>query len=442
MTNPAGARRTRIPLLAVVLGIVSIVAACSTEQGERVEISFWAMGREGELVRELTDRFERENPGIRVRVQQIPWSAAHEKLLTAYAGDAMPDLFQLGNTWIPEFVALNALIPLGPRLDGSRVLDAGDWFSGILDTNVLQDRLYGLPWYVDTRLLFYRRDLFEAAGVTEAPRTWAQWAEAMRRVRAQETAGDFPILLPFDDWTPPIIFALQLGSPLLRDEDRYGGFSDPKFASAFDFYLSFFRQDWAPSTGRDRPNNVYQAFASGQVAMLITGPWNIGEFGVRLPESVQGAWATAPLPAADGEAPGVSIAGGASLVMSRSTAHPDAVWALMEFLTAPQQQVEFNRLTGDLPSSRTAWRMARLDEQAHTRAFWEQLQKVEALPKIPEWERIASRITRYSELVIRREMSPDAALAALNEDVDRILEKRRWLIDKRAAGPVAGLSAP
>ncbi len=70
------------------------------------------MGREGEVVQKLMPEFERRHPGLRLRVQQIPWSAAHEKLLTAYAGDAMPDIFQLGNTWVPEFVALGALIDL------------------------------------------------------------------------------------------------------------------------------------------------------------------------------------------------------------------------------------------------------------------------------------------------------------------------------------------
>lgn len=434
-------RQLRLPRLGVFLGFVCVLAACTAPRDDRVEISFWAMGSEGEKVRELTTRFERRHPQIRVRVQQIPWSAAHEKLLTAYAGDTMPDLFQLGNTWIPEFVALNALEPLGPRLETSKVLKADDWFAGILDTNVLEDRLYGLPWYVDTRLLFYRRDIFEQAGVTEAPRTWEAWIEAMQRVRSQENPGNFPILLPFDDWTPPVILALQLGSGLLRDKDRYGGFSDPAFARAFDFYIDFFRRDWAPSAGGDRPNNVYQAFAAGQVAMLITGPWNIGEFGERLPESVQASWATAPLPTADGHAPGVSIAGGASLVMSRQTAHPEPVWALMEFLTAPQQQIEFNRLTGDLPSSKRAWQTAQLDVHPHTRAFWAQLQNVRALPKIPEWERIASRITRYSELVIRREMSSTEALAALDEDVDAILEKRRWLMERIDSGPATEVSA-
>ena len=51
-----------------------------------------------------------------MRVQQIPWTAAHEKLLTAFAGDATPDVCQLGNTWIPEFAALDALEPLDDRV--------------------------------------------------------------------------------------------------------------------------------------------------------------------------------------------------------------------------------------------------------------------------------------------------------------------------------------
>ena len=70
------------------------------------------MGREGELVAELLPEFERTHPGIRVLAQQLPWTAAHEKLLTAFAGDATPDVCQLGNTWIPEFAALKALEPL------------------------------------------------------------------------------------------------------------------------------------------------------------------------------------------------------------------------------------------------------------------------------------------------------------------------------------------
>jgi hypothetical protein len=54
-------------------------------------VRFWAMGREAEVVSELIHEFEAENPGIKVDVQNIPWTAAHEKLLTAFAADGLPD---------------------------------------------------------------------------------------------------------------------------------------------------------------------------------------------------------------------------------------------------------------------------------------------------------------------------------------------------------------
>ena len=85
-----------------------VAAGACASQGTDGEVTlrFWGMGREGEVVQELARGFERDNPGIRVRVQQIPWTAAHEKLLTAHVGDATPDIAQLGNTWIAEFAAL------------------------------------------------------------------------------------------------------------------------------------------------------------------------------------------------------------------------------------------------------------------------------------------------------------------------------------------------
>ncbi|MET0440720.1 MAG: extracellular solute-binding protein, partial [Casimicrobiaceae bacterium] len=88
--------------------VLSVATGCSAPPRDTV-VRFWAMGREGEVVTEILREFERTHPGIRVEVQQLPWTAAHEKLLTAFAGEATPDVCQLGNTWIPEFAALNAL---------------------------------------------------------------------------------------------------------------------------------------------------------------------------------------------------------------------------------------------------------------------------------------------------------------------------------------------
>src|SRR5690242_15975393 len=85
---------------------VLLLLACTASRDRRERLEFWAMGHEGEVIAQMIPAFERVNPGVHVVVQQIPWSAAHEKLLTAYVGESTPDVAQMGNTWIPEFAAI------------------------------------------------------------------------------------------------------------------------------------------------------------------------------------------------------------------------------------------------------------------------------------------------------------------------------------------------
>jgi multiple sugar transport system substrate-binding protein len=416
------------------------LSGCDSAADRAATVEFWAMGQEGEQVKALLPEFERRHPGIRVRVQQIPWSAAHEKLLTAYAGDSMPDAFQLGNTWIPEFVALRAIEPLDERLKPWPEAALDDYFPGILATNRLDGRTYALPWYVDTRLFFYRTDLLAAAGFAEPPATWDSWLQAMTALKSAGDSARYAILLPINEWQLPVILALQRGASLLRDRNQYGNFREPPFREAFAFYLQLFDRGLAPPVSNAQMANLYQEFAKGTFAVYASGPWNIGEFGRRLPAAMQDQWMTTALPAFDdfpplppGEGPGVravglSLAGGASLALSRTSPRREAAWKLLEFLAEPEQQARFYQLTGDLPARQSAWSDPALVGNRHARAFRQQLQNVRATPPIPEWERIANRIAYYAELAVRRELDVDAALAALDRDVDRILEKRRWLL--------------
>jgi len=389
------------------------------------------MGAEGEAVQQMIPEFERTHPGIRVRVQQMPWTAAHEKLLTGFVGDATPDVTQLGNTWVPEFQTLGALESLGSYVRGSRVVDSTDYFAGVWRTNVVDDSLYGLPWYVDTKLIFYRKDLLAAAGVTEPPKSWAEWRDAMVKVQRAGKAK-WGILLPTNEWPQIVALGLQEGAPLLRDGGRYGWFSDPKFAAAFHFYVSLYKDSIAPTVSSNEISNLFQEFEKGTFAMFISGPWQVGELRKRLPASMQDAWAAMPLPSPDGsDYPGTSLAGGSSLSMFRGSKHKQEAWQLIEFLSEPAQQAKFTALTGDLPARESAWSLAKLDSDPQTRAFLVQLRNVTPTPKVPEWELIATRVFETVERVVRGRATEKEGLAALDADVDRILEKRRWLLAHR-----------
>lgn len=417
--------------LRALLLVAAVCAGCASRPESDTAVELWAMGREGEVVATMLDDFTRTHPEIRVRVQQVPWSAGHEKLLTAFVGGALPDVFQAGTTWIAELAALGALEPLDARM---KRIDVDDFFPGVLAGNVVDGTTWGVPWYVDTRLLFYRNDLLAQAGFTEPPRTWDEWRAGMEAMARRGAQGAYALLAPLTEWELPVILALQRGATLLRDDDQFGDFQSAPVREALGFYVQLFTSGLAPVAGATQVGNVYQDFARGWFGFYVTGPWNLEAMAARLPAAMQDRWATAPLPAPDGTYPGVSLAGGASLVMARDSPRKDAAWQVIEYLASPAAQVRFHELSGDLPARRAAWRDAGLETQPHTRAFWAQLAAVRPTPRIPEWERIAALLARHVERVARGAVSLDEALATLDRDVDAMLAKRRWLQARREEG--------
>jgi multiple sugar transport system substrate-binding protein len=408
-----------------------LITACADPSPREIVIELWAMGREGEVVTELVPEFERTHPGIHVQVQQLPWTAAHEKLLTAFVGDATPDVAQLGNTWIPEFAALGALEALEPAVSGSVIVQEDDYFAGIWDTNRFEDRLYGVPWYIDTRLLFYRRDILASAGFDAPPRSWAEWMEMLAAIKEHVGPERYAILLPLNEFEPLLALSLQQEEALLREDGRWGNFRGPGFARALAFYLEMFRRDLAPTATNTEISNVWNEFGRGFFSFYISGPWNIGEFKRRLPAEQQESWMTAPLPGPAG--PGASIAGGSSLVVFAASPRKQAAWKLIEYLSQPEVQLRFHALTGNLPPRRSTWNDERLAADAHARAFRDQLERVEPAPKVPEWERIVTEMRLVAEQAVHEGLTVEAAAAELDARADRILEKRRWILAQRSA---------
>jgi len=256
-----------------------------------------------------------------------------------------------------------------------------------------------------------------------------------RKIRRQYAQGEcYPLYLPINEWAPFIIFGLQTGSELLKDNNTYGNFSSPAFKKAFAFLIDFYHQGLAP-TGLTQVTNIYKAFSQGYIAMYISGPWNVPEFKKWMKGDLADQWMTAVLPSPDGETPGYSIAGGSSLVMNRYSKHKKEAWKFIEYLSTVSSQLTLFKLQSDLPAVKDAWNDTLLLKDPYMKAFYNQFRYVKSLPKIPEWEQIAfSKVQQYVEYAARGKMTVDEALKKLDEDVNKILEKRRWLLKQKVHG--------
>ncbi|HAJ01974.1 MULTISPECIES: sugar ABC transporter substrate-binding protein [unclassified Brevundimonas] len=417
-------RRTALGWLAGSTAALA-TAGCGGRSDGRTPLTFWAMGAEGTAVPQLVPEFERRNPGIAVEVQAVPWTAAHQKLLTAYAGDSLPDISQIGNTWVSEMAAIGALSAT-PAFASDLLTDQ---FPAVLETNRVDGQAVATPWYVDTRLLFCRTDILSRAGYDTVPTTWAEWKASMHAIKRVAGDGNFAILLPVNEFEQLLTFGLQADEPLLADQATRGNFSSPGFIAALAFYKSLFDEGLAPLVSATQISNVWTEFQRGYFSFYFSGPWSIGDFRRRLPPETQ--WATAGIPGPTG--PGASAPGGSSLAVFRSTRHPEAAWAWVRYLLEPETQVRFNQITGSLPARQSAWEAPALASDPMIQPFKAQLARAEAVPKAPEWERIVTEMQIVAERMVRGEYTPETAAAEIDRRADRLLEKRRWMLERGGA---------
>jgi len=375
------------------------------------QLTVWAMGAEGKLIRQAAEIFEKRNPGVKIVTQAIPWTGAHEKLVTAVVGGMAPDISQLGTTWMPEFRAMNALEPLNGFMNAA--LDTADFFPGARESNIHKEQWYGLPWYVDTRVMFYRTDLAARAGYKKFPGDWDGFYKFSKALIAAKEGG-YAFALPTNDWQIFLMFYWQNGGELLKDTPLTAG----KFEATVTYLKRFFDERLAPLEGGS-DTDLLTAFESGYFPVFISGPWMISQLETSKPQ-LNGRWATAPLPAGERRA---SFMGGCNLVMFRSSPNKVLAWKFMEFMAGPEMQAKWYALSGDLPASRKAWSAPALSGDPRLASFRKELDTAQAPPQVPEWENIAGNINDAVEEAVFGRVTAGAAREKLSARIEKILAK-------------------
>ncbi|MBI1884226.1 MAG: extracellular solute-binding protein [Chlamydiae bacterium] len=422
-------------------GVFVLFLLCLHFQGaafsdSRQTLEMWAMGEEGQKIGQLAREFEQTHPGVKIVVQAIPWGAAHEKLITSVAGESTPDVCQLGSTWVSEFEAMKVLLPLDSFLEKSS-LKSDQFFESSWKVNFIQGSLYGIPWYVDTRVLFYRKDLLKEVGFDHAPQTWDELLEACRRL-SKDTDGDgkkdrYGISLPLRDWAQMLMFIWQNGGQILG-EDGAVEIKSPAVAQAFEFYRSFFKEDVAPrelAVGTD----IFNAFDKGFFPMFVSGPWMLRQIHEQLPH-LDGKWSVATLPH---KIKGTSFVGGSSLVIFKGTKKAELAWEWIQFLNQPETQVKWYQITEDLPSTRVAWQDPYFGNLEMVKVFGEQLKDTDSPPSIPEWEEMAGVVDNEMERLIFEKDSIDEGLSKMSSQIQKILLKSQRSQTPLFKGVLVGL---
>lgn len=401
----------------------ALLSAACRRRRDPDTLVMWAMSYQGDYAPLLMPSFTAAT-GIPVEVQSLPWTAAHEKLLTAHAGGAFPDVVMLPNGWIGEFEMVGAIAGVpSPDL-------VANLFPGLVESGRIRGRDYAVPWSVAPQVQYYRRDILSDAGFDAPPETWDGWrtmARAIRRRRPDDHV--FLMLLNYEGWLFTML--AQTGAVLLRDGNTRGNFRTPEAREAFAYHASLYADGFAPLALSSEVQDPLGAFANGQYAIWCSEPTTLLDFHRRRAEIAPGLWGTARVAGPRG--PGPTSAKDVSLCVSATSPRQREAWALVRHLTSVRNELRFARLIGSLPARRDAW--PALDVSGRVLGpFAAQVREPADTPMIVEWERIQIEIQLIAERIARGLLTVDEGLAAADARVDRILAKRRALV---AAGRIA-----
>jgi multiple sugar transport system substrate-binding protein len=420
-------RRTSAITVAGVTALALTVSACgreeagsgATETGKAVStgaatgtITVWAMGAEGENLPTLAKEFETANPGVKVEVTPIPWDAAHDKFTTAITANKTPDVAMVGTTWMGEFAQLGALDPTPGQIDKSV------FFEGAQKTTEVDGTSYGIPWYVETRLVYYRTDLAEKAGITEPPTDW-DGLKSMAKAMQDKAGAKWGIGLQAGgtgSWQSVMPFAWSAGADLTKDGGKAYNFDSPEVLKATEYYQSFFTDGIsdkaAPATPTTEPD-----FASGKVPMFISGPWMMSAVEKAGGEGFKDKYDVMQIPA---DKTSSSFVGGSNLVVFKNTKNRDSSWKFVQWLADPKVQVKWYQLSTDLPSVKSAWQDPALTADTKLATFGKQLETAQAPPSFPTWEQVVTSFDTEMEKVTKTGADPAAALKTVQQQADSI----------------------
>lgn len=325
-------------------------ATLSTD-GKGKKITVWLMADAQKGWPAVVDAAKKEfteKTGAEVDVQWQSWSNYTTKLDTALLSGNAPDALELGNTQTAKYIEAGSFVDLTPEL--SKFENSDKYLDSLAASGKSPDgsKTYALPYYAGARVLIYRKDLFEAAGVPKAPTTLAELKDALTKVKAANAATpNFSALyLPGQNWyTAGSFGAGTFGVKNVfakADGDKWTGtLTDPKFVEGVKAWNDLQKEFSVGGTTADETTQD-ALMAKGNIAAIVGAGWEVGS--VIDPKagdpSLKDKLATIALPGATADQPTPAFLGGSDLAVPAKAANPGLGATFLQIYTNTKQQTE------------------------------------------------------------------------------------------------------
>jgi len=383
--------------------------ATTGDKKEDVTLTAWIMPNSPKPDKdfmELVKPYLDQNPNVKIKVTVLDWGSAWTKITTAATSGEGPDLLQLGTTWVPAIAAMNGIEDLTSKADqvgGEAAYLPASWATTKIDG---KPEVYGVPWFVDARAMFYRTDAFAKAGVDPAAmfKDWDSFKEGLKKLNGVEINGEKMSAFGLsgkNDWNVahnifPWIWAA--GGEVYNEGNTESAFNSPEGLKGVMYYTGLANEGLVDKTSLEKNSaQVESDFSEGKSAIIVSGAYMVKNLLTPADQGGMGDkeaaknFAVSPLPA--GPAGPSTFIGGSNLTVFKGSKHKDETWDVIKFLSSDEAQLNYSKITGNLPGKKSV--IDSLGSDPNFAAFIEATKYGKSYPSIPQWGPTESALVKY-----------------------------------------------
>ncbi len=359
---------------------------CETLEGveEPITVRFVILGYSPstpQLYQEAIDDFEAANPNITINMENVSWDLAHERLLSWIASGDTPDISVIGPKWIPELMRLDGLQPFDPYVNEEFL---ANFPASLIEPLTIDGQIYSIPEALSTRLMYYRTDLFEQAGITEPPTTWDEFLAALQAVNNPPDVFGFSVQGSGDETVWYYTYFMLGAGGSFTDEEGNWRLNSPENVEALQYLTDLVNthQVTPPDPTSIAQETVQGLFTSGKAAVYWGPPWTLPSIDPAIAPNV----GLADYPTKSGEPAPLFIQD--SFALFKDAQQPEAAMAFLECWFHDKYQVKFNQVESLIPVTNSAGQDPYFANNPALQRFVQSIPYARSYPILDGWEAV------------------------------------------------------
>ncbi|MBN9307946.1 MAG: sugar ABC transporter substrate-binding protein [Devosia sp.] len=368
----------------------------------------------GPYYEEVASAFEKENPGIDINIQVVPWDTLLQRLTTDIAGGTAPDISIIGTRWLLDFAAQGVAEPVDGYL-------TPEFKSTFIDTfmapSVIDGKIMGLPVAASARAMMVNMDLFEKAGATP-PTNWDEFYAAAKKLAALPDTFAFGLQGKEIETDAYYYYSLWTHGGDILKADGTSGLDTPEALEAAKLYKTMIDEGLTqPSPTNYNREEVFNLFKQGKVGMIFTFPMLIPQIKAEAPDL---KYKILPFPEGKAKATyGVTD----TLMMFADSDVKEAAWKFIEFAYKDEWRTKFDHGEGFLPVTKGVAAEDYYTTDPDISGFAAGLPYAKFAPTIEYWEEIADTTVRTMQQIYLGQVTPEDGLKAAAAEINAIRAK-------------------